>query len=383
VPESGAIHTFPLDGGAALYRERSCRLHILNPTASLLWRSLGRGESAAVVARRAARRFRVPLDRVEKDFAAALAQFESQGLLGPMPDPVPAPPAPALRPATLALAPAERQQRHYRIAGSSFSVATTAAGWWLIEPVIAHLAEPAGAAGLAIEICPHGAQFALNVGGHERIRTASTARLQAALLRVVAGLACADPRWLAVLHAGAVARDGRCFVFPAQGGSGKTTLVAALMRAGYGVLGDDIVALDDATLQLAPLPLPLRIKRDGWPLVGRWFPELHAGAVHADGAKRIRLLVPRAPAGDAWRAGHEVTCLISLARRASAAPRLEPCSHLEMLQVLFGANAMIAGTCDARRVRRVLQWVRSRPAYRLVYGEAEDAVALLDRLRAT
>jgi hypothetical protein len=59
-------------------------------------------------------------------------------------------------------------------------------------------------------------------------------------------------RGLYSLHAAGLCLDGRALVLPGTSGSGKTTLALALVRAGFGLLGDD-------TLFLARRPEGLRL----------------------------------------------------------------------------------------------------------------------------
>ncbi len=87
------------------------------------------------------------------------------------------------------------------------------------------------------------------------------------------------------LHAGGVCRDGRALLLPGTRGSGKSTLTLALVRAGFGFLGDD-------TLFLARRPKGLKIlafpdELDLTDQTVAFFPEL------------APLLVPSRPAG--WR----------------------------------------------------------------------------------
>jgi hypothetical protein len=65
---------------------------------------------------------------------------------------------------------------------------------------------------------------------------------------LLALLATLRPRGLHHLHAGAlVAPDGRSLVVAGETGSGKSTLTAALVLAGCGFLGDDVVLVRGAT----------------------------------------------------------------------------------------------------------------------------------------
>jgi hypothetical protein len=54
-----------------------------------------------------------------------------------------------------------------------------------------------------------------------------------------------SPRLL--LHAGAVVHDGRAVLFPGVSGTGKSTMVAACLRRGFGYLSDELVAVEPAT----------------------------------------------------------------------------------------------------------------------------------------
>lgn len=61
------------------------------------------------------------------------------------------------------------------------------------------------------------------------------------------------------MHAAGVSREGNAFVFPAQGGTGKTTLSLALMRHGYDLMGDDLLLVDANDLTVFPYARPLHL----------------------------------------------------------------------------------------------------------------------------
>jgi hypothetical protein len=69
-----------------------------------------------------------------------------------------------------------------------------------------------------------------------------------------------------ILRAGGVEHDGEGIVFPGAMEAGKTTLTAALVRAGLGYLTDEGVAVDRQTQRIHPYPKPFSIDRRSWPL---------------------------------------------------------------------------------------------------------------------
>ncbi|MGH2411874.1 MAG: hypothetical protein ACRDGS_16155, partial [Chloroflexota bacterium] len=71
----------------------------------------------------------------------------------------------------------------------------------------------------------------------------------------------AKHRGLFSLHAAAVAVEGSCLIFPGASGSGKSTLALALARAGWDLLGDDMLFLtparDGPMVRAFPEPIDL------------------------------------------------------------------------------------------------------------------------------
>jgi hypothetical protein len=63
------------------------------------------------------------------------------------------------------------------------------------------------------------------------------------------------------VHAGVVGWDGQAILLPGRSCSGKTTLVAALLRAGATYYSDDYAVLD-ASGHAQPFPRPLSIRED-------------------------------------------------------------------------------------------------------------------------
>ena len=62
-----------------------------------------------------------------------------------------------------------------------------------------------------------------------------------------------------LIHAGVVQKDGKAYIFPADGGGGKSTLVAWLFLKGCRVLSDELglISLKDGLIYPYPLPIKL------------------------------------------------------------------------------------------------------------------------------
>lgn len=62
-----------------------------------------------------------------------------------------------------------------------------------------------------------------------------------------------------LMHSAGVSKDGKGYLFPAYGGTGKTTTSMSLLNKGYDFLGDDLILVDPARRRVFPYPRPLHI----------------------------------------------------------------------------------------------------------------------------
>jgi hypothetical protein len=70
-----------------------------------------------------------------------------------------------------------------------------------------------------------------------------------------------------LVHAAAAARDGVAVIVPAVSGGGKSTLVAALVAAGFEYLSDEIVAIERDGASINGYHKAIALKEGSWPLV--------------------------------------------------------------------------------------------------------------------
>jgi hypothetical protein len=78
---SGAVVGVELDGEAVLYHEVANTIHVLSPTATIVWNLLDGEHDVASVVSELAEVFEVPPERMLEDVLAAVRAFGGQGLL--------------------------------------------------------------------------------------------------------------------------------------------------------------------------------------------------------------------------------------------------------------------------------------------------------------
>jgi hypothetical protein len=127
------------------------------------------------------------------------------------------------------------------------------------------------------------------------------------------------------IHAGVVARGGRAVVLPGPSLSGKTTLVAALVRNGAAYFSDEFAVLD-AEGRVHPYPKPLSLRRDRTTIAQTEVPVEELGGFAADAPAEVALIATvRYVPGSSWdpqrgTAGEGALALWSHAIAASTRP---------------------------------------------------------------
>lgn len=170
---------------------------------------------------------------------------------------------------------------------------------------------------------------------------------------------------LLCVHAGVVSGPDGLIAIPGESGLGKTTLVAALLRAGFGYVSDEALALDRDSGAVTPFPRPLSLRGDVWPLIG---------IAPAPPPDEERLIPPaaleRVPATDG-RVRHVV-----LARRVPGPPRLDPAPQGEAVQALV-RRAFNHYRAPEASFRAVVAVVRAADVWRATYADAAELADLL------
>ena len=178
------------------------------------------------------------------------------------------------------------------------------------------------------------------------------------------------------IHAGGVVRDGVAVALPAAMESGKSTLTAGLVRAGFSYLTDEAVLFDWATQIVIPFPKPISLDPGSWPL----FPELEPEAPLPDGFKDEQWHIPP----DTIRPGSvaepcRIRYIVFPKYAEGATTALTPLKRAEAT-VELAKNTFRFNERPRRSLDALSNVVPDAECYRLDVGDLSDAVALVGDL---
>jgi hypothetical protein len=175
-----------------------------------------------------------------------------------------------------------------------------------------------------------------------------------------------------ILHAGGIEHDGIGLVLPGATEAGKTTLTAGLVRAGFGYLTDEGVAVDRDTLRIRPYPKPFSIDQGSWSL----FPELQPHAdLATDEYRKVQWQVPPADIRpDALGRSCTIALIVFPTYESGSKTSIEPLGSAEAL-VELAKNTYKFNVQGAPALDVLAEVVRPASCYRLTSGDLDAAVA--------
>jgi hypothetical protein len=272
-------------------------------------------------------------------------------------------------------------ERRYRLLDSAFRLRFS--GEALLQrtaPLLAPLASraPQQDAALLDLVSSHG-RFVLYADGREVDRCSRAEQVVPMVKASLVYLALERSQDFCAIHAAGLARGGDVLLLPGAAGSGKSTLAAALISAGFRLLGDDTIVLAQSDLAARPVPFAICLKSGSWPLLAGRYPGLEKEPVHdrLDG-KRVRYLMPPAASlcGDA-AARLPVRVIAFPRREPGAAAALVPLARGEALSRLLKGFYPLADGLNGEKVDRLLQWIAGIDCFELRHSTLDDGVARL------
>ncbi|MGB8144065.1 MAG: PqqD family peptide modification chaperone [Chromatiaceae bacterium] len=365
-----------LGAGLVLAKPGGSRLLLLNPTATWLWQAQRIGLSVAEMARALAEQSGVKVETLTTDVMWLVAQWQGDGwlapqVLGAIP---PAPPAlPAIAPPICW--PLSAPVQSLRLGDTHIRLRIDDAGLarWLDDftSPLTHHPSTTSAPGVHVEGDADAWQVLIN-GARNADGRGWEAALIATLNALIEVASRAEERLLVVHGAGLALPDGRGLLLVAPGGSGKTTLAAALNAEGLTFLNDDVVPVNwDGSL--VGLKIPICLKPGSWPVLASRRPELAGMPEMARFGQQVRYLPPR---GDGVASARAPVLLLFPQYQPDATSRLQPLDPAAALQALVEAEAIIRGLTQPK-LERLVQWIGAAPAFALSYPDLESGLDLV------
>lgn len=161
------------------------------------------------------------------------------------------------------------------------------------------------------------------------------------------------------IHAGVVGWRGRAIIIPGRSYSGKTSLVAALVRAGATYYSDEFAVLD-ARGRVHPYPLALSIRQTGSGALQRWPVEKLGGRRGGKPLTVGLVVLSRYQEGAEWQprslsSGRAVLALVANALSA----RQQPTALLHALRQAVAHSAVLDGVRGEadQTAAAILRWI--------------------------
>ncbi len=381
-----------LDDAGILFGEHSQNLYVLNATAAFVWScaedGLGRGQIVAAVEQA----YDITGAAVAIQIDALFRQWAELGLLVGTEQNVRRQPASedgqegdSVEEWSGAVPLPSHSERPYRLLTTSFRVRyDSALQEATVHPVLAHLETPSPATEPAIAVdlvCVGEAHFLL-LDGRLKERGARLDELAPIVKWALLAEAINRYRYLLYIHAGVVRSTRGCLLLPAPAGSGKTSLTAALVRAGFVYLSDEVALLEEGTPRVRPVPVSLCIKDSAWDLLAPRYPELRHVAVHHrfDG-KIVRYLNPPSEALDPDPdMSHPVRWIVFPRHTPGAPTALLPLRRADALQRLLEQCLAMPKPLDQAKVASLVRWIADIPCFEMPMSSLDEAVALMHEL---
>jgi hypothetical protein len=371
-----AIDSLELDDHLILLRQNSHRLQVLNPLASLVWQFKKDGLSSHQIAIEISQAFDMPVKVALQDVNSISAQWLLDLTTPPSEKPVEKQHQP------LAEALTYRQPDiSIFFAISCYTVKVTLDSQMIahkIRAILSHLEIPeTQQVSLQLDVISNSDTYLIVKDSDVLEQTETESDTALMVFSQIMTFTCKHDNWLILLHAAGVSWQGHGLVFPALGGSGKTTLTAALIKHGFDYINDDVIPLLRNSHELVSLPFSLSIKSGSWPLLQSLYPQLEGLEVFASQERSIKYLPP--PPKSIQTHTYSAKHIILPVYQAGATASLEPLHTVSALQAIIEGESALHLPLNKADIKALISWLSGLTCHRLTYDELNPAVTLLSQ----
>lgn len=224
-----------------------------------------------------------------------------------------------------------------------------------------------------------GDQLLLSIDGRERVRSTQIHEVLGILIQELVEFLHPGREFLAFMHGGAVAKNGRAYAFAAPSGSGKSTLVAYLNHKGYRFLSDDVIVLSGPEGLVLSFPAAISIKAGSVGVLSTFYPSLASASAVPSIKGNLRFIRPE-ESETCWDADIPLHALIFPRYDPTSPSELVGLAPLEALVRLVADNVWLGHPIARAKLQSFLDWLEGVPSYSLRFNDLNEAGLLLDRL---
>jgi hypothetical protein len=186
-----------------------------------------------------------------------------------------------------------------------------------------------------------------------------------------------DEDWMITLHSAAVSDGKSAIVFPAQAGSGKSTLSAILQAQGFMVLSDDFNAVNQDNGFVYRLPLAISVKEGSLKTLEPYYPTLKEILPEQAATGKIVRHLPVTNNQPGEHTAFPVKALVFMSYAESEPFIFEEIDEREAIQLLL-PETWVNPTSE--NVVQFFTWIEGISFYRLQYAVNQDAITAIDGL---
>jgi hypothetical protein len=382
------VFFFPFSEGAALFRQSTRQLNVLNRNAAVIWCLLNEVDTLDEAASALLKKFPIDKDKAADDVKAAVKFFLDNDLLqkGPFKENL------EEISEDIVVSGQPREAKDIPIAPYSYQKVFRAPGHILeiccqdkeigamLDEAMAYLAiAPGPDVEARLLVVPAEKElncWDIHAGTKLLFTDVRKESVLPHLLQLVFDLSCKALAEYFLFHAAVITRNSKAVLFPAHVGSGKTTLAAMLAKMGFVFFSDELAVIDVKTLQVRPFAMPMSIKPGSLAVLAPEYQELGTLADHfrPDG-KVVRYLPPPSeslPVADDTAA---VSALVFPQYQKEAGNKFISLSKEDTLQRL-------EQTCSSDRslrpqdIKAMLAMVEKSECLALHYEDTNEAIRL-------
>ncbi|HEY3389661.1 MAG TPA: hypothetical protein VGK38_08835 [Prolixibacteraceae bacterium] len=193
------------------------------------------------------------------------------------------------------------------------------------------------------------------------------------LFGVIYGVA--DQDWMVTLHSAAVSDGQSAIIFPAQAGSGKSTLSALLQAHGFTVLSDDFNAINSKNGFVYRLPLSISVKEGSLKTLELFYPELNEISPEKAATGKIVRHLPVANNIPGSQTAFPVKAFVFVKYSEAEPFVFEEVEKREAIQALLPETWV---NPDPENVARFFDWFDEISFYRLQYSDYQEAIDAIE-----